>query len=889
MRYIFADHDKASQIRRIREGLEAYREGGSANPDQFEMHPAYDQMMAQLAEHFLGHWKEMLAIVGLGGYGRKEMSPYSDIDLLFLRQEDAPEGVYRGIRSILYLLWDAKVEFGHSVRTIAECREEADKDLAVLTSLMDTRFIWGSELRFRDLLIDRDRLIWERDPLDFYLRIEDEIQKSVERFGHTIYLLEPNVKEGSGSLRYVQLIQWLSRIVFGASKLEDLPYLGVCGHRAVEEVYEGRQFLAGVRTRLHFLAGRQDDVLRFDAQIAIAEQKGLRESRDRTAAEVFMREYYRHAATIDFFGRRIRARARLFLTPKNSTAVKQLKLDDFQYIGGGGINRYDLETLDAEPREMLRAFRHIADTGTDLDIRLADAIRTRLRTVHSRWMDDPEVNALFRELCKVPGHVSRALTAMMKTGFLELFIIEFGMVRFLRQHDGYHQYTVDLHTMKVLENMDRFATGDNGSDSELLQTMFARVEKPELLYLAGLFHDIGKGHGAGHEVRGEEIARPVLERMGLGPDEIEDVCFLIRNHLAMPHLAFKKDLHDEGMIGRFAETVMHQRRLDMLTILTFADLQAVGPATFNSWKNLLLEELYYRTLDVIYDGTAGGEELGEWIQQIKAVIAEKVPDEFQAELKAFLRDASSRYLLDFYPGIIIDHFLDFVAYLRKNGKQSLGQHDIIFQKTDNRKPPYSAITLIIQDRPGLFFRIAGAMSANRINILSAWTHSIGPDLAICTFHVNDIPDGALTDAAQWESFKADIQAVFSGQRDVNELVANRRRAGRVAAAALPGRVPLKVEINNAASDRATIVEVYAHDRPGLLYDITRYLSSEDLHIVLAKIATQTDRAADVFYVVDAQGHRIVDFERLDDIRRGLTSHLEEMEASLLEQPRSVTF
>ena len=879
MRFIFANHDRSTQIAKIRDEIGNYRREGASDPRHFQMHQAYDELLRQLAGHFLGHWKDQIALLGLGGYGRKEMSPYSDIDILFLRPENAPEGIYRGIRSMLYLLWDARVELGHSVRTVEECKHEADKDLAVLTSLMDTRHIWGDESIYRQLAITRERLILDTDALDLYLKIEGEIRKSSEKFGHTIYLLEPHLKEGPGSLRYIQLIAWLVRMIFGCQGLDDLPTAGICGRRAVEDAKTGMNFLAEVRTRLHFIADRRDDRLKFDTQDILAAQMGFKDTAERRGVEGFMREYYRHAATLDFFGRRVLARARLFLRPKIATGLKRLKLDDSFYIGAGGINHFHPQKFGADPKEIIHAFHRIAETGCDLDIRLVDLIRKRLQSSNDDMTAEAEVNRLFLDIFRNSGSVARALNAMMKIGFLERFIPEFARVRFLPQHDVYHQYTVDLHTIAVLENIDSFSRARKDPDATLLQTIFSRLESREVLYLAGLFHDMAKGRGPGHEVRGEEIARSTLERLGLPEEPLDEVCFLIRNHLAMTHLAFKKDLHDEALVSRFAETVMHKRRLDLLMLLTHADLKAVGPTALSSWRKMLLEELYYRTLDIIEGEGLGGEDLGEWIKQIKAVVRDLVPAEHRGpELENFLGSAGSRYFLDFYPGIIAEHYLDLRNYLASHGLNALGPGDMIARKVDHHRPAYSSITLITRDRRGLFFRIAGSLSVNRINILGAWSHSIA-DIAVGTFHVNDIPEGPLDDPERWDRFCADFGRVISGEADVDELMAARRPTRRFFPATSRPRFPLKVEVDNAASDRASIIEVYAHDRPGLLYDITRRLTALGLDIVLTKITTEVDQAADIFYVQDESGNKIIDFERLEEIRTSLHDHLVAMEES----------
>ncbi len=587
---------------------------------------------------------------------------------------------------------------------------------------------------------------------------------------------------------------------------------------------------------------------------------------------------YRHAAIIDFFGRRVLAKARLFLGPKTASDVKILKLDDGFHIGSGGIYHSRPDDFATDPKEIIKAFRWIAETGCEFDIRLVDLVRNNLRLLDDLFVTDPEANRLFLSIFRSGGEIALCLNSCMKVGFLELFIPETAWMRFLPQFDVYHQYTVDLHTIAVVENIDAFGKGRGDSGDKLLFNIFARLERPEVLYLAGLLHDIAKGRGPGHEVRGEQIALPVLKRLGLPEEDIDEVCFLIRNHLAMTHLAFKKDLHDEAMISRFAENIMSRRRLDLLMLLTHADLRAVGPTAINSWRKMLLEELYYRTLDVMEGEGHEGEDLTEWVKEIKAVVREMIPAEFRGkELERYLEAAPSRYFLDFYPAVIGEHYVDLRNYLANEHKTGLEPGDLITKKQDNKRPGYSAITIIIQDRVGLFFRIAGTLTSNRINILSAWTHSID-EVAVCTFHVNDIPEGPVDDPQRWDHFREDLQKVLSGAVDVDDLVAARRKAKRFISGAAAPRFPMKVEVDNAASDRATIVEVYAHDRPGLLYDITRKLSSLGLNIVLTKITTEIDQAADIFYCQDKNGNKIIDFEQLDDIRDKLHDHLAAMEA-----------
>lgn len=877
MRFIFADDDRSAHIQTIRDGIEDFRQSGRATPEHFLMHPVYDDILSQLGDHFLGYWKDKITLVGLGGYGRKEMSPYSDIDILFLKSDDAPEDIYSGIRNLLYLLWDARVEFGHSVRTVSECRKEAEQDLAVLTSMLDLRRVWGSDGLFRQLLSQVKSLVNDTDPFQLYFKIESEILKSSNKFGQTIYLLEPHLKEGPGSLRYVQLITWLGSLIFGCSTLEDLAAAFICSSEEVEGVRRDTAFISQLRTWLHFISGRRDDRLKFEAQAILAKEMGFSDTPERRGVEAFMREYYRHASNIDFFGRMIRAKVRLFLRPAVSPHVKRLRLDEHFYVGAGGINHYYHDRFASDPKELLLAFRKIADTACDLDIRLVDLIKNKLSIIDDKFINDPLINQTFLEIFRTKGSVARAVNSMMKIGFLERFIPEMAWIRFLPQHDVYHQYTVDLHTVEVLENIDRFARQRTDPDNQLLHSIFGKLEHSDSLYLAALFHDIAKGRGPGHEVRGERIARPILERLGVHSSCSEEVCFLIRNHLAMTHLAFKKDLHDTALINRFAENVIHKRRLDLLFLLTYADLRGVGPSALNSWRKMLLEELYYRTLDVIQGEGLDGEDLGDWIEEIKGVVRQLVPIERRGQsLEDFLNQAGSRYFLDFYPGVISEHYMDLSSFFVAQNRTALGADDVIARKVDHYKPGYSSITIITRDRKGLFFRIAGSLSANRINILSAWTHSIG-DITVGTYHVNAMPEGPLNDPERWEHFLSDLREVLGDRLDVDILLRqNRPKAGGVLVASKP-RFPVRVEIDNAASDRATVIEVYAHDRPGLLYDITRKLTALDLNIILTKITTEIDQAADIFYVQEPSGSKIVDFDKIQFIQSELRSHLTQME------------
>jgi [protein-PII] uridylyltransferase len=609
---------------------------------------------------------------------------------------------------------------------------------------------------------------------------------------------------------------------------------------------------------------------------------GYLDAVERISAITFMREYYRHAATMDFVGRRVLSRTRLSLRPDTGPKIKRMKLGAGYYIGAGGVNHEKPADFGNSALDFFTAFSKIADFGCELDIRLVDTMLAKLDLIDEDFCNSTGANDKFLELLRSGPSVGKTLNTMMKIGFLERFVPDFAWIRFLPSYSSIHQYTVDLHTIIVMEHIDLFRRGQGPEEDKLLHTISSRISDIYILYLAALFHDIAKGLGSGHEIRGETIASPVLDRLGLPEEAKDDVRFLIRNHLAMSHLAFKKDLHDEALIGRFAETVIHSRRLDMLFILTHADLRATGPGAFNSWRHMLLEELYYRTLDIIQGVAEEEDNLSDWLEGVQEVIPTMVAPQYRgSELDQYLQNAPSRYLLDFYPEIIADHYVSIMEYLEKTGQKELSMSDLISGKADHSRGGYSSITLITRDRSGLFFKMAGTLSANRINILSAWSHSIGT-ISIATLHVNDIPEGPLDDQERWDRFQEDFAGVVSGRIDADILVASKRSTVRPIKRQAPNTSFVKVDVDNHASDKATIIEVTAMDRPGLLYDITRAIFKQGLNIFLTKIATDGDRATDIFYVKDESGKKVADFARLDEIKNRLREHLKAVERALLD-------
>jgi [protein-PII] uridylyltransferase len=806
--------------------------------------------------------RERLALVAVGGYGRGEMNPGSDVDLMFLYPWKASPYVQTVSERVLYALWDLGLEVGNAVRRITDAVKMAQQELTVRTALLDSRFLTGDQALFDEYLRVIRKEVLYKDVARFIDDKVREMRQRHEKFGGSVYILEPNVKEGQGGLRDLHAALWIAKAKFKISALKELKLKGVMTEREYNLVERALDFLWQVRSELHYRSGRKNDRLTFEHQEAIAEALGFRATRRSLAVERFMRSYYLRALAITEFSERIIDHCR-----KSESRTRTLMgyLTQREVAPGFKVFNGELTvsspTLFVErPAAVMEAFEHSARLSVPLSDYVEGLIRQHLDRVDAAFRRDPEVNASFRRLLAVKRGVGTALRAMNRLHVLGTYIPEFGRLLCKMQHDVYHVYTVDEHLLKAVGQLRRLQKGEYTERFPQLSAIADEVGRPDLLILGVFLHDIGKGHGHGHVPRGVRIAVRVGTRMEYPPEDVEVLEFLAREHLTMSHLAQKRDLADEKLIQGFAKTVGTLERLKMLYLLTFADMRAVGPEVWTPWKGSLLQELYEKAAAVLREGRVVAGRPEERVAAARAEASGRLAADFDdATREVYFKTLPPRYLLINSPEEVAVH-----------ARVALGQGERPLATSLVHRPDrgYSELVVSTLDVPGLFAKIAGVLAGHNVNILSAQIHTRKDGYALDIFQLTSTIGDTLDDPRRWQRVLADLEAAITGRLRVADLVARRQRPSVLGVRPRP-KVATSIEIDNEASDAYTVIDVYAQDRVGLLYAITNTLASLGLTIAISKVMTKGDKAEDVFYVSDIFGQRITSPRKLEDIRIAL--------------------
>jgi len=541
-----------------------------------------------------------LSVIALGGYGRNDLSPYSDVDLLFLFDDIFIKEAKELTQNLLYKLWDLNLEVGYSTRTIDECIELSfDKDTTILTSMLDSRLIYGDEILYKSL---NKKLFKEVLPKISKTFIEIKVIENktrIDKFGNSIYMLEPNVKESVGGLRDIHFALWISEAKFKVKNLKELLLKGILFKNELNTLKKNEDFLLSIRAELHYLAGKSENRIRFEYQQDIAKYLGCKDS-ELKAVEKFMRIYYLRANQTAELSKRLIDRCLV----KSKSTAKTSKITD---LGGGFILQgTKLSVLNRKiiqdcPANMIKAFVIADKFQCNKTPYLADLIRdnSNLKSISDKFRNNHEVNELFLKLLQSGKHVSKELFEMNRLRFLGRYIPEFGKIVCMAQYDAYHVYTVDIHSIFMIEEIERLLSDDLEDKFPLLTKLAKETEKREILYLGCLFHDMGKGEGKNHSRKGAAMIPKIAKRMGLSTEDAEVLEFMVKHHLIMPHFSQRRDLNDESLILRFAKSVKTKQALNLLYLLTFADIRSVGPDTWSDWKGLLLEDLYLKTATIL--------------------------------------------------------------------------------------------------------------------------------------------------------------------------------------------------------------------------------------------------------------------------------------------------
>jgi [protein-PII] uridylyltransferase len=798
-----------------------------------------------------------VALVAHGGYGRREMAPYSDIDLMLLSDGGIDAGlVATAARRLVQDLFDAGLTVGQSVRSVAEAAQLASGDATIFSTLLDCRTLSG-----RDDLVGRLRSrLWGiarrgRRRMAALLSAARADERS--KFGETVFLLEPNVKRSPGGLRDVQLIRWLGLVRWGddswseTATLDDVARAGGLTRDDAVAVRDAGEFLLRLRNELHIHAGKAADELTRDEQVRIAAARGIEAAGGMLGVERFMQEYFRHTRRVADVADAVAASCRR--PPAVQRWVAGLfghRVDGRYSVGPGAIRVLSgaspaaTDSIDGALRLLELSALYGLPVDPEAWQRVRAAVQRRCEPV------GPADRRRFLDLFEAPDSIGSALRSLHEVGLLEQIVPPFAHARHLLQFNNYHKYTVDEHCIVAVEKAVAL-TDDEG----WLGSVWRQIKRKRTVLLALLIHDLGKGFDEDHSEVGARIAKDVAALFQLPADEAEILEFLVHKHLLMAHLAFRRDVDDNSLVVRFAREVGSPEVLRMLTVLTAADVSAVGPGTWTRWKGDLLGDLYYRTLGYL-DGESPSLRAERTGRALEALLADREPND---PVVALARTLPLSYLRDRDPAVILEH-VGQLARLPEDGVVV----DCQWQEET------STVAIAVGTRegvaPGIFHRLTGALTSQRLEILAADIHTLPGGLVIDHFVVHD-PDfsgappaerlGDIRDAVR-AALKASQPPVFT--RLWNPF------APQPAQASL---LPTRVLFDNESSERSTILEVFAHDSAGLLYSIARTLFDAGISVQAAKIGTYSDQVVDAFHITDSEGRKITDSQQLESLRRDL--------------------
>lgn len=807
------------------------------------------------------------AVVAIGGYGRRELAPFSDLDLLFLytgrRSGGAPTREL--IERVLHLLWDAGLTVGHKVHTPEECLSAWRSDPHFQTAMVSARIVAGDEDLFRRLA-DAVEAKRRKNPETLIATARGERDEGAKKFGTAVYLQEPNIKESAGGLRDLHTALWAAYARFGCRTLDELR---VREHISEDERLRATQsydFLLRVRQEAHWLAGRKTDRLALDLQPQIAERFGYRSSPHLRASEQFMRDYYRRARELHQFSEALLARSaerakRTFLwfrRARREQLAETFSIKDHQlYLEG------DPSVLSENPLLFFEAIALAQTANASFSHDLRDAFRHHLTAIDRDFRSSSEAAHAFLALLARPGRVGRALRLMHEVGLLGRYLPEFGRISLLIQHDLYHHYTVDEHTLRAIDALDALSAGDDHNPHDRtgtqLRAALGEVERIELLYLALVLHDLGKGRGRGHIARGVVIAEGVCGRLGLDAESAAKVVLLVKHHVLMAHLSQRRDLSEPRLAADFARDVQSLDVLNMLLLLTYADLNAVAPGVWSDWKGLLLGELYRRARPYVGDGEEP-ETAEDEAARIKGRVASALGGEDALQkVERHFDLLPERYARTVTVEAIGTH-LELIELLEKDAQKALACRW--------RAGPSGVTSLIVavHDRRGLFADLAGALAAQGVEILSANLNTRADHVAIDNFELREAATHQAVAEHRWPRIERAIAAAVTGSEDVAALVERWRTRNaprrQKAFSARPPSAP-RVIFDNRIAEATTVVEVHAPDEPGLAYKIASVLAGTGLDIVFARVATEKSDAFDVFYVTNSTGRKL----SADEMRR----------------------
>jgi len=798
-----------------------------------------------------------IALASAGSFSRRELSPYSDIDIMFILPQ--MEGYEELITESVSLFWDCGIEVSHTVREFGDIEKFLDKDLHTFTQFFETRFILGNEKIYRQW---NDKLlssVKEENIIQLVKQYFEDIKSRHAKYGKSAKVLEPNIKFSAGGLRDLQVIGWIhslknkvllteqSEITQTESFLNFLKQNKLVHELETNRLLKSYTFILGVRNSLHLSSNHRTDRLEFNAQQKIAKKLGYR----RDSWHTFMRDYFEASNVIARFSKTMLRRFDEQITNPISD-ILTIQLDDDFTAKGSVISINENRTLTLS--EIFRAFYYRGVAAGRFDENLRSLVIESVQQLEGNRRVEKSSSVFFREILKLPRYVGDTLTAMNELGVLGVFLPEFRELVGYFQPGVYHCYTADEHTLIALHNLENVY-----HDNSFIGKLFAGVKRKDILYLGIIFHDIAKPISlSGHEIIGAEIACSVMERLGYDSGDIAIVQFLVRHHLTMEQTAFRRNLNDPATLNTFRWLIPNVKWLDYLYLVTYADLSAVSPVVWTQWKSDLLNELYRKTRMMMDDRIIGEELLEAKLQ--------KIVNESDNLKKSVVREHIKS--------------IDDIGYIQNFSDDEIEQHVKEIQSGDNvsilfkEEESFTNITVITHDAVSLLSRLCGALSINDLNIHDAQIFTRKDNIVIDNFSVTDFRTHKVIEKFRYEKIKSDLILAIKNELQIsNEFNRMKSKWWRIEDKFFKRKGKVKIEFEKHV--KYTIMDVFSPDRLGLLYQITKKMNELGLSIYFAKIATKGDDVADAFYILDQKGNKISprDYEL---IRFELTQTIEEI-------------
>ena len=823
-----------------------------------------DRFETSMIGPHLGISKNPYVFIALGGYGRGEQCVQSDVDFLFLFKKNVPEGTEALIQEIVYPLWDVGLDVGYATRSLKECLKLAREDYEVLTPLLDARFICGMSPLYTELMEQLHRKVLQRHArkvVDWL--IETNRQRHVN-FGDSTYRLEPNLKDGQGGLRDYHTMLWLSRIKYQLKQTRDLEYFGLLTHAEYQGLISALTFIWNVRNRLHLLSGRKCDQLHFENQLKLSESLNYKKFNGYQPVEVFLGDLHgqmdlikqQHLMFLYELGYTKKGRPRK--QPLKQTRVTGLLVER------DALNFNSPEAVLRMPELLINIFEESLRLKLPLSTEAKRIVKEFSYLADNAFVSRIGTVIAFERILLSPEPVFNVLKEMLNTGFLIRLIPEMRNVVNQIQYDEYHLYPIDKHLLRTVQNIKNFTSSDSIQDHPLCAELYKKLKHKKLLLWAALLHDIGKGVDSDdHSDTGADLVRNIMAAKGMRPEETDTVAFLVQKHLFLIKVATRRDIHDEETAIVCAREIGDAERLKMLYLLTVADCKATGPNAWSQWTATLLRDFFLKVLNVLEHGELASRETVEGIERKKErALAAAANAEEKQEFDSLFKFLSPRYLIYATPDQILE---DIRRY------QQLGERAFVWSITRTADTRTRTVKICAQDRPGLFSNIAGVFTLNNIDIVDAQIFTWRNRIAVDIFEVKPPPD-QLFEEERWIKAEKNLQDALADSLDLpSELYQKISRFQKKKSP--PARRPNRVEVDNNSSSFFTIIEVFAYDYPGLLFNITDALFLCQLDIWVAKIATKVDQVVDVFYVRDFDGQKVDDPKQVDHIKRIVSERL----------------